>query len=250
MDSFKTAMSLLLGAAICLSAGCTRRVEKTEKAEEHERWRTSLNDSISDLQESVSNTELSLDEATGRVSDLLLDFEHVNNPREVEGYIIMKGWRNRYPLSSTGVVARITEGEGLEVVAVLTKGVFDQIRVSAAGASVESAVVPHDQALNYRSAGLNTVAFQGAQADSVARFIHTHLSAAPELTFLNNGAVTGKVKLQGSACNMVSRTWELYAARKEVERLERALPIYTGKIRALRQMIEKSSHPESSPSPR
>lgn len=222
-------------ATLLLCGACARRVEKSSKAEEREQWIASLEDSVATLQKEASESEMRLDEATASVSEMLKDFEYVNNSREVEGYTILKGWSSRYPLASTGLVARITESEGLELVAALSGGSFTRIEVSSGGESVSSATVPHDQALNYRALGLNTVAFFGQQADSVAAFISSHASSKIELIFLENG-VSGKITLPEANVSMISRTWELYRDRREVERLEKTLPLIQSKIRAIRHM--------------
>lgn len=233
--------SLLLLSLLVVAAGCVKRVDKSAKAEEHDRWKASLEDSITALRQEASQSELNLDEATDRVGIMLENFEHVENPREVEGYIILKGWRKLYPLTSTGIVARITEGEGLELVAALSGGFFDRISVDAGGSSVESAVVPHDQALNYRSAGLNTVAFYGPQADSVASFIASHELSPVTINYINGGRISSSKVIPEPARKMIAATWQLYSSRKEVERLERTLPMINRKISAIRAMIDGSS---------
>lgn len=219
-----------------LAGGCAKRVEKSEKAVEHEKWIASLDDSIKTLQQEASMAELALDEATDRVGIMLSGFDYVSNPREVEGYTILKGWRSRYPLTSTGLVARITEGENIELVAALSSGYFSSISVSCDGGSAQSSVVPHDQALNYRSAGLNTVAFQGAQADSVASFIATHEIDNIRLAFLQGGKTSCTITLPQANARMIAETWRLYSSRKRVEELEKTLPAINGKIAAMRRM--------------
>lgn len=241
LNKYRTSLYSLALLATFAGGGCTQRVEKSEKAIEHEKWIASLDDSITSLQKEISESELLLDEATDRVGVMLNDFDYVNNPREVEGYTILKGWKARYPLTSTGLVARITEGERLELVAALKGGNFTSIAVSCGGTStVESAVVPYDQALNYRSGGLNTVAFQGAEADSVAAFIADHELDKVQLVFLN-GKASGSITLPEANCKMIAETWKLYSSRREVERLEKTLPMLNGRIAALRRMKDNNN---------
>ncbi len=233
--------SLLLGllsAALLLGTGCVKRVEKSEKAEEAERWKASLTDSIAALQKQISANELRLDELHDRVGIMLGDFDHVSNPREVNGYLILKGWSGSYPLTSTGLVARITDDEEFELVAALKGGTFTQIAVTVDGHTAQSAVVPHDQALNYRHAGLNTVAFQGAEADSVAACIASDELAPATLSFLD-GRTTGTWAIPERNRKMISDTWRLYSCRREAQRLEASLPTLNSKIAAIRRMIDE-----------
>lgn len=231
---------LLLSLAVAMGGGCVKRVEKSDKALEHEKWIASLDDSVAALGREAELARTRLDESTVLTSQLLEKFEYVNNPREVEGYTILRGWRARYPLSSTGLVARIMENEGLELVAALSGGVFSRIRVSAGGESVESESVPYDQALNYRAQGLNTVAFTGGKADSVAAFVSEHLGEKIELAFLESG-VSGRMILPEANCNMIAETWKLYSTRQEVGRLEKQLPLINARISALRRLKDSRS---------
>lgn len=218
--------------------GCAKRVEKSDKAMEHERWIASLEDSVAALRQEASAAEMRLDEATAEVSSMLENFDYVSKPREVEGYTILKGWGSRYPLTSTGLVARITESEGLELVAALSGSTFSRIAVSAGGERAESAVVPHDQALNYRTAGMTTVAFSGPEADSVAALIAGNSGDRIELSFLENG-VTGKISLPEANIRMIAETWRLYSLRREVEQLERKLPLINARVSTLRRLKDR-----------
>lgn len=235
-----TAVSVV--SIILFSAACTRRVDRTEKAEEHDRWLQSLDDSVAQLSREVSDSEMRLDVLTVSVDSMLRSFSHVSNPREVEGYIILSSWRGRYPLTSTGIVARITESEGLELIAALSGGTFTHISVSCGGETVESDVVPHDQALNYRAGGLNTVAFFGQRADSVAEFIATDSNGNIELNYIEN-SVTGRLRISDDAKRMIAETWRLYSSRREMERLERTLPLLNARIATLRRLKDRPHHP-------
>ncbi len=100
-------------------------------AEQREKWLLSLNDSISKYQKDIELVGDSLDAARESVGRLVGAFDYVNNPREVEGYYILNGWKAKYPLSSTSMVARINESEGFELIAALSGGFFNEIAVSA-----------------------------------------------------------------------------------------------------------------------
>ena len=97
-------------------AACTPK-EKSDKAVERERWIESLNDSVALYKSQIDSATSRLEELHDNVGLMLQDFEYVNNPREVEGYYIYKGWRQRYPLQGNGLVARISKDEGLELIA-------------------------------------------------------------------------------------------------------------------------------------
>ncbi len=104
---------------------------------------------------------------------------------------------------------------------------------------MESNTVPHDQALNYRAGGLNTVAFFGAQADSVAQFIASHAAQEVELSYLENG-VSGRLRIPSDAKSMIAETWQLYSSRREMEQLERTLPLLNARIATLRRLKDRN----------
>lgn len=223
-------IALLIAASSCGN-------KKSEAAVEREKWLLSLNDSISLYQTQIDSVTRALSEMQGNVGSIIGDFDYVNNPREVEGYYIFKGWKGRYPLTSTGLVARITEGEGFELMATLTGAHFNEIAASADGETVASSVVPHDQALNYRAGNLNTVCFSGGKADSIGEFIATHPNAEITIAYLN-GSRTGALRLPKDQKDMISATWNLYSRQRLTRNLEKELPRLSGKVAACRRMLE------------
>ena len=223
-------------------SGCGTK--KPAAAEQREKWLLSLNDSISKYQKDIELVGDSLDAARESVGRLVGAFDYVNNPREVEGYYILNGWKAKYPLSSTSMVARINESEGFELIAALSGGFFNEIAVSAGGSTVSSDIVPHDQALNYRVGNFNTVCFSGGKADSIGEFISSHEAETITLAFLN-GKRTGSLSLPSADKDMIARTWQLYAQQKELHRLEKELPRLSGKIAACRRMLESADSTKS-----
>lgn len=220
-------------------AGCGHKNEKSPAAAEHEQWLASLPDSVekakSDLQAAESRLTM-LHDSVGR---MLARFEHADNPRQVEGYTIIRGWSRSYPLTSTGIIARITEDERLEIIAALKGGVFSRIKaVASSGEVAESDDVPHDQALNYRQSGLNTVAFSGAGADSIAA-LAASASGPVTIEFLNPGH-TGSIRLDGADLENLRQTWLLYQTQRQAEQLERSLPLLSKKIDILRRRIDRA----------
>jgi len=218
-------------------SSCVKRVEKSAKAVEREEWRVSLKDSIKSVEKEISDIEGQLEFLHEKIGTLLTAFTHVSNPREVEGYTILSGWQGRYPLKSTGIVARITEDEGFEIIAALSKGTFDAIAAESGESYVESVVVPHDQALNYRLPGLNTVAFTAGRADSIGSFI---ASAPGDVTiiYLSGGRRAGSLHLPAATKQMLADTWELYSSQHQAEQLERKIPMLSGKLQAIRRMAD------------
>lgn len=230
---------LLLGASSC-------SLKKPSAADDREKWRLSLNDSVAAYKAQIDSAQTKLSALQSEIGSMVGSFDHVSNPREVEGYYIYSGWRSRYPLSSTGIVARISEGEGLELIAALAGGKhFNQIEVAADGGSVASKIVPHDQALNYRTASLNTVCFSGSAADSVAQFIAAHIDSAVSLSFLD-GKKTAGINIDEGQKKMIAATWNLYSRQREVHLLEKQIPMLSRKIDVCRRMME---NPETSQTP-
>lgn len=230
----------MIGLLMVSAAGC-KKVVKSEAAAEHEAWTASLNDSVAAIRAQIEADMLTIDSLHQQVGALLADFDRVDDPRQVEPYTIAKGWRARYPLTDTGMIARLTEGEELELVAALKGGTFDRVRVEAPGVGeCSTAVVPHDQALNYRAAGLNTVAFTGAKADSVADLI----AKAPEgkVSIYYGGQ---RRTLAADQQQMIAKTWRLYNAHRRAQQLERSLPILNEKIRILDARLAREAAKDS-----
>lgn len=234
--SFLSLPSLLL--LLILAGGCVKH--KTNSGEAMEAWTKSLDDSIRNVQLEIDSAQNNLDILHHQVGEWLRDFTYVNHQREVEGYTIFNGWQNRYPLTSTGLVARITESEGLELIAALKGGEFDRISVTAGTETLQSDAVPHDQALNYRANGLNTVLFTGGKADSIAQLIADNELNNINVTFIGRGKA-GSWSVPAANKKMIAATWMLYSSQREAERLERRIPVLNEKIKILRQTIDRHS---------
>lgn len=177
------------------------------------------------------------------IADLLNDFRHVSNPREVTGYYIYKDWENKLPLKKTGLIARLNENEKIELIATLSGGVFNQIEISSPSGSIISNVVPHDQAFNYRTGSYNTVCFSGETADSIAGYIYTHKNDNLKLIFLN-GKKTGELNLPEDEKVMVGQTWKLFDSQYEVKILQRKLNIYSNAVNACRRLLDENEKME------
>lgn len=224
-----------LTALLVFGASCAR-LKKPESADRHEEWILSLNDSVAYYKSQADSATLQLENLRQKIGEMMPAFEHVSNPREVEGYYIYRGWASHFPLTKTEVVARISEAEGFELLAALQGGVFNQIQVSSQGMSVTSAVVPHDQALNYRAGNINTVCFTGAQADSIGAFIAGNESARIEVRFIG-GSGNHSMTLPEDAKKMIASTWRLCDSQMETHRLEKLLPLLSRKVDLCRRML-------------
>lgn len=201
-------------------------------------YRQALADSITAAQRNVDSCENRLKVMTDNVNQWMRDFTVVNNSREVEGYYIFNGWQNRYPLQSTGMVARISNGERLELIAALKGSTFNAVMVESGEKSATTAVVPHDQALNYRREGLNTVMFAGAEADSVAQMIADNELNVIKVIFLENGKPKGSWQIPEDYKKMISATWMLYSSRQQQMRLEAEMKKEFKKIEILRTHLD------------
>lgn len=228
---------LFIGAAAVLLTGCSG-LKQPKAVEEREQWLLSLNDSIALYQKQSEEVTAALSELRGTIGDVIGDFDYISNPREVEGYHIFRGWKNRYPLSQTGVVARITEDERLELIATLAGGTFNELGVRANGETRTTGIVPHDQALNYRSSGLNKVCFTGEKADSALMLIA--VSESPEISFIEGGKKK-QFKLPTDQHDMLSATWRLYALQKQAHNYEKELPRLAGKVAACRRLLDREN---------
>lgn len=236
------------GGFLCIAllfASCHRRNEAKERVQaERDAWEASLPDSLARVEHQMDSVRAEISTLSADMEHMLPEFDYVNNPREVEGYYIAKAWKAGYPLKSTGLVARLTQGENLELIAALSGGgVFNQIRVEAGGKSAETSVVPHDQALNYRMAGLNTVCFSDSAANSVAALIAS--SASPSggrganIIFLNDGKQIGSFSYPAKSQSAMTATWNLYSTRSRIRHDERLIPLLARKASILTDRISQ-----------
>lgn len=231
----KDFVSILLSALLLVS--CAGGNADKDKARND--YRQALTDSIEQARSNIDSCENVLKVMTDNVNQWMHDFSVISNPREVESYYLFKGWENRYPLQSTGLVARISNGERLELIAALKGSTFNAIMVESDGMSATTAVVPHDQTLNYRRESLNTVMFSGEQADSVAQLIADNELNIVRVLFLENGKTKGSWQMPDEYKKMVSATWMLYSSRRKQMQLEARMKKESMKINILRTHLDK-----------
>lgn len=233
----------LLTLAAVSTLSCNR-VKKTAAEEEREKWLYSLNDSIAEYQARIKSATEELTTLQTEIGSMIVNFDHISNPRLVEGYYIYKGWDSGYPLKQTGIVARITEDEGFELIATLSGANFNQVSVSAGGETVSTDIVPHDQALNYRAGKLNTVCFYGERADSVGEFITDHMPEQITITFLN-GNKTGSYTIPANQKEMIAATWQLFFSQRSSHHLEKEIPMLSKRIDVCRRMLDANDSPKN-----
>ena len=223
-------------------ASCSSKSNKGEAMQND--YVNALQDSIAATQHAIDSCENQLSIETDQVNEWLRDFTVVSNPREVESYYIFQGWQNRYPLQNTGLVARISNGETLELIAALKNSTFDSITVESGESSASTAVVPNDQALNYRRDGLTTVMFSGPEADAAAKLIADNELNKITVVFKENGKVKGSWQMTDDYKKMISATSLLYSARRSQMSLENGLKLYTAKLNILRNHLDAKAPQE------
>lgn len=231
---------MLIAAALLPGAGC-RKYDGKEAAAQREEWTSALADSITAIAARRQTDSLRLEQIRAELAERISDFSQVNNPREVEPYYILSRFRGRYPLAGTGIAARMMNNEQAELVAALSGHRFNAIRISCDGQSVTSSTVPADQALNYTSGGLTTVAFTGAGADSICALVAGHASGPVTIEYLQDGAVARSLPLTPDQKEWLAGTWAVCGAHKEARFLEKRMLTDSRKIELLRITLDSKT---------
>lgn len=236
----KACAILSIPVMLAASIGCKRRNEAKERVQaEREKWEASLPDSLKAVERQTDSIKAELQALNNSFEAMVHTFEYVDNPREVEGYYIAGAWKGNYPLKSTGLVARLTKNEKLELIAALAGGAhFDRLRVEANGQTAETSVVPHDQALNYRMTGLNTVCFSDSAATSCAKLIAENNGSDIKIVYLEGDRQTGVLSYPKQAQSVMMSTWNLYEVTSRISRDERMIPMLAKKGAIINQKIE------------
>lgn len=209
--------------------------EKSEKAKAA--YTAALEDSIRAVQSEIDSCNNQIEILRDNVKSLMSNFTMVTNPREVGGYMIVADWKNKYPLSGTGLLARIDNNRRFELIAANVKP-FDRITVKSPTSSVTSAVVPNDQALNYRTASLTTVMFSGEEAEAIGQLIADN-ALNPITVIFESPAPVNSWKMPLENSKMISLTYALYRDNRELQRLEQRVPMLHEKINLIRQHKDK-----------
>ena len=236
----KVCAILCIPVLLAVSTGCRRKNEAKERVQaEREKWEASLPDSLKAVERQTDSVKAELQALNNSFEAMVHTFDYVENPREVEGYYIAGGWKGNYPLKSTGLVARITKSEKLELIAALAGGAhFNRLRVQAGGQTAETSIVPHDQALNYRMTGLNTVCFSDSAATSCARLIAENNGSDVKIIYLEGDRQTGALSYPKQAQSLMMSTWNLYEVSSRIARDERMIPMLARKGAIISSKIE------------
>ncbi|MDE6330562.1 MAG: hypothetical protein K2L83_07645 [Muribaculaceae bacterium] len=220
---------ILTGVIFSAGDGEKKRIEAAAAARRE--WHDALRDSIARITNLREKDSLEIISLRTRIDELLPEFTPVENPREVEPYYILSALRGSYPLRSTGIAARVTASQRFELIAALNGQGFDAIRVVAPdGTSATSATVAHDQALNYTSGSLTTVAFTAGPSDNIGRLVEARGDAPLTLDFLRGGKCVASHKLSDAQKRWISTTWRLADCRKSLDSLENASTINSRKL--------------------
>lgn len=220
-----------------MTLSCRDRSRRVALEESRAAWEQTLRDSLRLYEMRLTATEKELPVMRENFGRQLSEFSLVENAREVEPYYIHTPAKTSYPLKSTGITARLNRSEAPEVIACLKGGNFTSIVIStSAGTSVSSEAVPYDQALNYRAGGLNTVAFIGAQADTLLSFVEAHQNEPLTVTFMNPQK-TGHVIVSEAQLRTLRATASLNAARKRLRQAEAEVPALSRKIQRIKERL-------------
>lgn len=216
---------------LLLIISCSGGNDKQKKAEAD--YLRSMDDSIAVLNQEIDSCNSAIQSLRTSEDIWLHDFTTVSNPREAAPYIIYSAAKDKYPPKSTGLLARLADNGQFELIASLTGGTFDQIVVESSGESISSEVIPPDQALNYTAGGLNTVLFTGPSADSIGQLIADNDLSTIKLIFMK-GKPVNSINIPQMERTMIMASYQFYAAQKEINRLERRIPMLANKIKILR----------------
>lgn len=241
----KVCAILSIPVMLASSIGCKRKNEAKERVQaEREKWEASLPDSLKAVERQTDSIKAELQALNNSFDAMVHTFDYVDNPREVEGYYIAGAWKENYPLKSTGLIARITKSEKLELIAALSGGAhFDRLRVEVNGQTAETSTVPYDQALNYRMTGLNTVCFSDSAATSCARLIAENNGGDVKIIYLEDNRQTGSLSYPKQSQSVMMSTWNLYEISSRIARDERMIPMLAKKGAILNQKIESLKKP-------
>lgn len=230
---FKQIIPILLIVGTFGTTGCIDRSAKQRAIERREKWVASLADSLVATRLEIDSTRKSLATLRDRANGLLEKFRTVENPKEVEKYYLPSVAGFSYPLTSTGLAARLTASEQLELVAAYAGAPFDAIRIESPGkGAAQTPSVPHDQALNYRNGNMTTVAFGGKQIDSLA-YMLSEISSPVIVVYTEKGRQVGTTTLSAPQTEALRLAAELASTRRSTLLAEKRLQILSRKMQIL-----------------
>ncbi len=225
----------IAGTALALAAvlgSCADKSAKERVAEQRRQWEASLTDSVASVRRQTDSVKSRLESLRSETDRLLGEFRCIDNPREVEKYYLpsVKGYS--YPLTSTGLGARLMANEQLELVAVLSGPRFTGIAISGGDMKLRTHDVVPDQALNYRSGNITTVAFSGRDIDSIASSLAT-MEGKVTVTYFDGGRQVGETTLSEPQAKALLLAGQLAHTRRETLLSEKRLLLLGRKLSML-----------------
>lgn len=236
----------LLPVLMSLGAGGCMKSDEGKPSEVEQFNPTAILDTLIATRHEQSENSKRVSMLRARVDSAITHFTQVAKKREVAPYYILTSERRSYPLTSTGIIARITEDMQFELVAALSQQKFDAIRIindNAKGKSVSSVVVPPDQALNYTSNdGLTVVAFSGPLASPLGEFVAENNGSSLSVEYLMNGSLVKTLPIPDTRKQCIASTWQLASSRKLLDSLERRQMFYSRKIEIIHMNLSNKKN--------
>ena len=236
---------IFLTGCILLTVGACKKYDGKKARQDRSQWIESLHDSISQIIKERSEDSIRIAGLRTEIESDLSRFTQVANQREVEPYYILTSARGRYPLASTGIMARITNGMQFELVAALSGQKFDAVRICLTEnpqTNVTSSVIPPDQGLNYTSSdGLTVVAFSGTMNAPLGEFVSENLEAPLSVEYLMNGGVRKTLPITQNIKETIAATWHLTNSRTLLDSLENIQVINARKLEILHITLSRQS---------
>lgn len=208
-------------------------------------YNATLQDSITSVKSQIDSCKSAMEAEDLKRLDYSRDFTTVSNEREAAPYMIYNDFVGKYPPKSTCIIARMAENGQFELVAALSGTRFDQISVTAADETVATDVVAPDQGMNYMADGLNTVMFDGPDADRVGRLIADNELNGITVAYLNNGRPVKAWSVPTDYANMIMMTFRYYDTLRKINSLQMHVPMLERKIQVLQRHLKTDGQQNS-----
>lgn len=205
-------------------------------------YNAALQDSVKAVRMEIDSCRYAIEREDHNRLTWSRDFTTVANDREVAPYSIYTDFVGKYPPAGTCVMARLAENGQFELIGALTGTRFDQLSVSAAEETVTTDVVAPDQGLNYMADGLNTVMFDGTDADRVGQLIADNELNQITVSFLNGGNPVKAWRMPADYAKMIMATYQYYAALHQINLLQARIPMLERKIQVLERHMKQDGN--------
>lgn len=233
---------LILATLSMVATSCSNGTKKSSEASDrHSQWVKSLSDSLDAVRQESSDNMRLIESLDSIAQNLSTRFSKTNNPKLVENYIIAKEFINYDTESHSGLIARITESNELELIATLRGGTFSAIEITNGNEYCKSAVVPYDKALNFRTSSANIVAFKGCEADSIGQFIANHSQKTIKLNFFSGNSKQSSIVIAEAQKEMIALTWKYIDAIRGKQQAERRSILLTEKAKIIETRINQDN---------